>query len=98
MADISEDLLEICKMKTTKKGTIIALKRLCDYTIKSFLSIQESNISSNKSNEYEIEAITCNKQFVVSPEKTETFKKITPNKETRRENKKTTEKVKKLIK
>ena len=32
--DINKDLLELCRMKTTKKGTIIALKKLCDYTIR----------------------------------------------------------------
>ena len=33
-ADISSDLLETCRIKTTKKGSIIALKGLCDYTIR----------------------------------------------------------------
>jgi len=32
--DISEDLLKICIMKTTKKGTIISLKELWDYPIR----------------------------------------------------------------
>ena len=32
--DISDDLLELCRMKTTKKGKIIALKGLCDYAIR----------------------------------------------------------------
>ena len=32
--NIDEDLLEICTMKTTKKGKIIALKWLCDYVIR----------------------------------------------------------------
>ena len=31
---IDEGILEICKMKTTRKGTIIALKGLCDYAIR----------------------------------------------------------------
>lgn len=34
--DISEDILRLCKMKTTKKGTIIALKGICDHTIKRY--------------------------------------------------------------
>lgn len=34
--DISKDLLELCKKKTTKKGTIIALKYLCDHIIKRY--------------------------------------------------------------
>lgn len=28
-----DDFLSICKMKTTKKGSIFASKRLCDYAI-----------------------------------------------------------------
>lgn len=28
-----DDFLSVCKMKTTKKGSIIALKGLCDYAI-----------------------------------------------------------------
>ena len=32
--DINQDLLKICRMKTTKNGTIIALKGLCDYAIR----------------------------------------------------------------
>lgn len=32
--DISDKVLDTCKMKTTKKGTIIALKGICDNTIK----------------------------------------------------------------
>lgn len=35
-ADISGDLLELCRMQTTRQGTIIALKALCDYTIKKY--------------------------------------------------------------
>lgn len=34
--NISDDLLKLCIMKTTKKGTIIALKALCDHTIKMY--------------------------------------------------------------
>lgn len=34
--DISEDIFQLCKMKTTKKGTIIALKGICDHTIKRY--------------------------------------------------------------
>lgn len=32
--DVRDDLLDLCIMKRTKKGTIIALKGLCDYTIR----------------------------------------------------------------
>ena len=31
--NIGEDILALCKMRTTKKGSIIALKGLCDRTI-----------------------------------------------------------------
>lgn len=34
--DINHDLLELCKKKTTKKGTIIASKYLCDHIIKRY--------------------------------------------------------------
>ena len=30
---INDELLKLCKMKTTKKGSVIALKGLCDHTI-----------------------------------------------------------------
>ncbi len=47
--NISDELLELCKMKVTKKGTVIALKELCDYTIRRYkekesLTNSESNI------------------------------------------------------
>ena len=39
-----DEFLSICKMKTTKKGTIIALKGLCDYAItKSMQSYSKSD-------------------------------------------------------
>ena len=50
--DISDNLLELCRMKTTKKGTIIALKRLCDYAIRKHNSLiteeKESTIQNSK--------------------------------------------------
>lgn len=36
IADISRELLELCKKKTTKKGTIIASKYLCDHIIERY--------------------------------------------------------------
>jgi len=45
-ANIGEDLVEICRMKTTKKGTIIALKGLCDYTIRKHNSFDSRAIDS----------------------------------------------------
>lgn len=33
VADISDEILGLCKMKTTNKGNIIAMKKLCDRTI-----------------------------------------------------------------
>lgn len=34
--DISKELLELCKKKTTKRGTVIASKYLCDHIIKRY--------------------------------------------------------------
>ena len=34
--NLDKDLLELCRIKTTRKGTIIALKGLCDYVIKKY--------------------------------------------------------------
>lgn len=34
--DVSSEVLEMCRMITTKNGTIIALKKLCDHTIKQY--------------------------------------------------------------
>lgn len=35
--DISDDVLSLCKIKTTKKGSVIAMKKLCDRTICSYV-------------------------------------------------------------
>ena len=42
-------LLDLCRIKTTKKGTIIALKGLCDYTITKHNSLinKSENITSD---------------------------------------------------
>ena len=32
--NISDDILETCRMIITKKGSVLALKKLCDYTIR----------------------------------------------------------------
>lgn len=44
--DIRDDLLDLCIMKTTKKGTIISLKGLCDYTIRQHNALHSRNINS----------------------------------------------------
>lgn len=49
--NISDELLDICKMKITKKGTVLALKKLCDYIIKR-CTIKESLINSQSSKIY----------------------------------------------
>lgn len=36
-----DDILEICRLTTTKKGSILALKKLCDYAITRYHSLQE---------------------------------------------------------
>ena len=81
--DISEDLLELCRMKTTKKGTVIALKGLCDHAIRrhSLLSLENT------------ETVSCDRTFVVSKEKSFDFKNAKPNYELRNENSKFFEKV-----
>jgi len=48
--DIRDDLLDLCIMKTTKKGTIIALKGLCDYTIRQHNVLHSHNINSTTEN------------------------------------------------
>lgn len=35
--DISDDVLSLCKIKTIKKGSVIAMKKLCDRTICSYV-------------------------------------------------------------
>lgn len=45
--DINKELLVLCQVKTTKKGTIIASKNLCDYIIKRYkmsLELTQSQI------------------------------------------------------
>jgi len=82
-ADISEDLLELCRMKTTKKGTVISLKGLCDHAIRrhNLLSLENA------------ETVSCDRAFVVSKEKSLDFKNAKPNYELRNENSKFFEKV-----
>lgn len=38
--DISDEILNLCKLKTTNKGSIITMKKLCDSTICRYI---ESN-------------------------------------------------------
>lgn len=38
--DISDEILDLCKLKTTNKGSVIAMKKLCDSTICRYI---ESN-------------------------------------------------------
>ena len=73
--DISDDLLETCRMKTTKKGTIIALKRLCDYAIRKHNSMK----SLNDERQFDVLAVPCDRAFVVSPDKAEEFKNKKPD-------------------
>lgn len=44
---IDDELLELCRLKVTDMGSVIALKSLCDYVITEKLSIQSSNDHSN---------------------------------------------------
>ena len=50
LININKDLLELCRMKTTKKGTIIALKGLCDYAIRKHNAIHSPTIDSTTDN------------------------------------------------
>ena len=70
--DIGDDLLETCRMKTTKKGTIIALKRLCDYAIRKHNYMK----SLSEERQFDILAVPCDRAFVVSQEKAEEFKNL----------------------
>lgn len=83
--DINKDLIELCRMKTTKKGTIIALKGLCDHAIRKHnLTYPHTiNSSSEEKQKFDVLAIPCRRHFVVAAEKTEEFKKQTTSHEDR---------------
>lgn len=88
--DISEDLLETCIMKTTKKGTVIALKGLCDYAItRHNLMHKDSSIVEKQ---FDVLAVPFDGAFVVSKEKAEEFKNAKPNPEVRQQMEEMTEK------
>ena len=73
-------------MKTTKKGTIIALKGLCDHAIRKHNSTyQNANVSSKEKQKFDVIAVPCDRTFVVSPDKTESFLNVKPNPEIRRQ-------------
>lgn len=46
LVDMDDEFFNICRMKTTRKGTIIALKRLCDHAIRQY-NIRKSNKPEN---------------------------------------------------
>jgi len=62
-------------MKTTKKGTIIALKILCDYAIRKHNSMK----FLSEERQFDVLAAPCDRAFVVSPEKAEEFKNLKPD-------------------
>lgn len=41
--NIDERVLELCKMKTTKKGSIIAMKKLCDHVITNSKDVKKKS-------------------------------------------------------
>ena len=85
-ANIDKDLLELCRMKTTKKGTVIALKGLCDHAIRKHNSTyQDANVSSKEKQKFDASAVACDRTFVVSPDKKESFLNIKPKPEIRRQ-------------
>lgn len=55
---ITEEILELCEMKVTSNGTVIALKQLCDSTIKKYREknhIDDDNKEiKDKSNSFKI--------------------------------------------
>lgn len=58
--NINDDILKICKMKTTKKGTVIALKGLCDYAIRrhSLTTIYDkNNFAKGKKLDYLLDSV-----------------------------------------
>lgn len=91
-----KDLIEICRMKTTKKGTVIALKRLCDYTIRkhnlTHLSVASSLTSKNQ--QFDVLAVPYNMAFVVSKEKVDAFKNIKQDPEVKQQIKEISEEFK----
>lgn len=59
-SNISDDLLELCRMKTTKKGKIIALKALCDYAIRKNILTQTQTINQSIEKEAVLKKIKIN--------------------------------------
>lgn len=55
LVDMDDEFFNICRMQTTRKGTIIALKRLCDYAIRRYYLIKsiETKNSENSTNNRE---------------------------------------------
>jgi len=66
--EISNDLLELCIMKITKKGKIIALKALCDYAITKHNLSKLGNAELSIDEEQQFGAAGC-RTFVVQPKK-----------------------------
>ena len=94
-AAINKDLLELCRMRTTKKGTIIALKGLCDHVIRKHNSnYQNANLSSKEKQKFDVLAVPCGKPFIVSSDKTEAFLNIKPNSEIRRQQEEMVKRIK----
>ena len=79
--DIRGSLLDICTMKVTKKGTIIALKALCDYTIKKYHLNQSILEKFTQDEQFTVLAVPCDVPFVVDPEKAKEFNELRPNPE-----------------
>lgn len=77
--EIRDSLLDICTMKVTKKGTIIALKGLCDYTIRKYNLNQTT--ATQEQQHFDVLAVPCGMPFVVAPEKAKEFQELKPNPE-----------------
>lgn len=88
--DINEDLLETCRMKTTRKGTIIALKVLCDYVIRKHNLMYIDSLTEER--KFDVLAVPCDRTFAVAPEKVEEFKNLKSNPEVKQKIEKMIEK------
>ena len=80
-------------MKTTKKGTIIALKKLCDHAIRRHIINQSLTTDSTIEEQFEVLAVPCNRAFVVEQEHAKEFINLKPDYEFREQNNKFLERV-----
>ena len=83
VSNVDKEMLDLCIMKVTKKGTIIVLKGLCDYAI-----------SKLKEPKFNVLAVPCNVAFPVAHDKVDDFLNVKPDPEIRKQQKEMAEKFK----